>query len=99
MKDVPEALSGLEAGRIDGLLDEVPLIGWYSKLQTDTFDDGGTLPVVKVDYAIGYPAGKDSIFWGIRGALQTMHDDGTFVEFLHRWGLDEKGVEGLALYS
>ena len=99
MKDMPEALSRLEGGRIDGLLDEVPLIGWYSKLQTDTFDDGGTLPAVKVDYAIGYPAGKDSIFWGIRGALQTMHDDGMFVELLHRWGLDEKGVEGLALYS
>ncbi|HJS49190.1 MAG TPA: transporter substrate-binding domain-containing protein [Gaiellaceae bacterium] len=99
VNDVPEALSLVESGRIDGLLDEVPLVGWYSRLQTDTFDDGGTLPVVKVDYAIGCPAGRDSVFWGVRLALQTINDDGTFVELLHRWGLDEKGVEGLALYS
>ncbi len=100
MNDVPEALRRLEAGGIDGLLDEVPLVGSYSKLRTDAFDDGGTLPVVKVDYVIGCcRAGRDSLFWGIRLALQTIHDDGTFVELLHRWGLDEKGVEGLALYS
>lgn len=99
VNDVPDALSRLEAGRIDGLLDEVSLVGWYSKLQTDRFDDGGTLPVVKVDYAIGYRAGSTSVFWGIRGALQTIQDDGTFAELLHRWGLDQKGVRGLALYS
>jgi polar amino acid transport system substrate-binding protein len=99
VNSVSDALSRLEAGQIDGLLDEVPLIGWYSKLQTDRFDNGGTLPVVKVDYAIGYRAGRASVFWAIRDALQTMNDDGTFVELLHRWGLDEKGVKGLALYS
>lgn len=99
MSNVPDALSQLQAGRIDGLLDDLPLVAWYWRRQTDSFDDGGALPNEQVDYAIGYGAGRNSLFFGIRNALLALHSDGTFADLLHRWGLDRKGVEGLPLYS
>jgi ABC-type amino acid transport substrate-binding protein len=99
MTDTPDALRQLQSGSIDGLLDERPSVAWYSRLQTDRFDDGGGLPDEQVDYSIGYGAGRNSVFWGIRSALQTLHSDGRFRDLLHRWGLDRNGVEGLPLYS
>lgn len=99
VESTSDALGRLRTGNIDVLLDELPLVAWYSRAQTDRFDDGGALPKERVDYAIGYRAGRTSIYWGIRGALAELYRDGIFVDLLRRWGLDRKGIEGLPLYS
>jgi ABC-type amino acid transport substrate-binding protein len=93
------ALEQLRTGRIDGLLDDGPTNAWYAQRQTDRFDDGGTVPNEDVHYAIGYREGARDVFVAVRSALFTLHHEGTFDELLHRWGLDDKGVEGLPLYS
>lgn len=93
------ALEQLRAGRLDGILDDRPTNAWYAQRQTDRFDDGGTVPNEDVHYAIGYREGATSVFQAVRGALFAMHEDGSFQELLHRWGLDDVGVEGLPLYS
>lgn len=99
LADLETALERLRTGRVDGLLDDRPTSAWYAQRQTDRFDDGGTVPNEDVHYAIGYREGKTSVFQAMRGALFALHEDGSFEELLHRWGLDDEGVEGLPLYS
>jgi polar amino acid transport system substrate-binding protein len=93
-----EALSRLRAGRTDAFLDDRPITEWYSRRQTDRFDDGGTLPSEEnVVYAIGYGIAKNSIFLGLQGALLTLNRDGSLAELMHRWGLENAGVRPLRL--
>jgi polar amino acid transport system substrate-binding protein len=93
------ALEQLRAGRIAGFLDDGPTSAWYAQRQTDRFDDGGTVPNEDVHYAIAVQEGNTDVFVAVRNALFTLYHEGTFDELLHRWGLDDKGVEGLPLYS
>jgi polar amino acid transport system substrate-binding protein len=94
-----DALNRLRGSRIDGLLDDLPTNAWYVQRQTDRFDDGGAVSIEDVHYALGYGKDRTSVYLGLRAALFTLYEDGTFAELMERWGLDRKGVRGLPLYS
>jgi polar amino acid transport system substrate-binding protein len=93
------ALEQLRSGGVDGFLDDGPTSAWYAQRQTDSFDDGGTVPNEDVHYAFAVQKGKPDVFVAVRNGMFALYDDGRFEELLHRWGLDDKGVEGLPLYS
>lgn len=97
MQRTPEALDELSAGRIDGIVDELPVNRWYARRQTDRFELAWILADEDVRYAIGYGSGKNSLYLGIRSALAELHSDGTFDDLMRRWGLDRAGAVPLPL--
>jgi polar amino acid transport system substrate-binding protein len=93
-----DGLAKLEEKKIDVLLDDRPVTDWFARRRTDVFDDGGTLSSQdNVVYAIGYGIGKNTLFSGIQGSLFELNRDGTVPELIHRWGLEDTGVELLRL--
>jgi polar amino acid transport system substrate-binding protein len=91
-----EALRALEARRVDALLDAAASNDWYARRRPDRVEVAALLPEEE-RYAIGYGSGMNSVVLAVRGALLTMHQDGTFASLLARWGLEDTGVRGLPI--
>ena len=75
----------LRAGSVDAVLDDTPANRRRARggLRLASPDVG------HVRYGIAIPEGRDSLYFGIRGALALVQEDGRFRRLQDRWGLRE----------
>jgi hypothetical protein len=89
-------LEGVVDGRCDVAVDRVRV--------TDAIQARvALLPYVQIDRGVGHvrfafvlPKGRDSLYFGVRGALSTMNEDGTTKRLFAEAGLQRAHILGMA---
>ena len=97
LSETADAIGGVLAGRCDVAVDRVrvtyPLQGRVSLLGYIQIDRGAD---AHVRYAFVMPKKRDSLYFGIRGAMTTMNEDGTMRRLFDEAGLEDAHVLGTA---
>jgi polar amino acid transport system substrate-binding protein len=86
-----DALLALQSGKVAAYFTDLPVAGYYVKQQPDLFE---TAPLNLDPVTQGIAVGKDktALEASVKAALQSMIDDGTYVQILTKYNLQSGAV-------
>lgn len=89
-----DALLALSAGQVDAYFADSPVAGYYTVQQPDQFElSGVTVEIANEGISVPKDPAKKDLANGILAALKSMADDGTYVEILKKYGLQDGAVD------
>jgi len=87
-----DALLALTAGQVDSYFADSPVAGYYTVQQPDQFELSG-VTVEIANEGISVPKDKKDLANGVLAALKSMAEDGTYVDILSKYGLQDGAVD------
>jgi polar amino acid transport system substrate-binding protein len=87
-----DALLALTSGQVVAYFADSPVAGYYTVQQPDQFELSG-VTVEIANEGISVPKDKGGLAAGVLAALKSMADDGTYVEILKKYGLEDGAVD------
>ena len=87
-----DALLALSSGQVVAYFADSPVAGFYTVEQPDQFELSG-VTVEIANEGISVPQGKDGLANGVLAALKSMAEDGTYVDILSKYGLEDGAVD------
>jgi len=87
-----QALLALSSGQVVAYFADSPIAGFYAAEQPDQFELSG-VTVEIANEGISVPKTKKGLAEGVLAALKSMADDGTYVEILTKYGLEDGAVD------
>ena len=89
-----DALLALSAGQVDAYFADSPVAGYYTVQQPDQFElSGVTVEIANEGISVSKDPAKKDLANGILAALKSMAEDGTYVDILSKYGLQEGAVD------
>jgi polar amino acid transport system substrate-binding protein len=89
-----EALLALSAGQVDAYFADSPVAGYYTVQQPDQFElSGVTVEIANEGISVSKDASKKDLANGVLAALKSMAADGTYVDILSKYGLQDGAVD------
>jgi polar amino acid transport system substrate-binding protein len=89
-----DALLALSAGQVDAYFADSPVAGYYTVQQPDQFElSGVTVEVANEGISVAKDASKKDLANGILAALKSMAEDGTYIDILTKYGLEDGAVD------
>jgi polar amino acid transport system substrate-binding protein len=89
-----DALLALSAGQVDAYFADSPVAGYYTVQQPDQFElSGVTVEVANEGISVAKDESKKDLANGIVAALKSMAEDGTYVNILSKYGLQDGAVD------
>jgi polar amino acid transport system substrate-binding protein len=87
-----DALLALTSGQVVAYFADSPVAGYYTVQQPDQFELSG-VTVEIANEGISVPKDKSGLADGVLAALKSMAEDGTYVEILKKYGLEDGAVD------
>ena len=87
-----DALLALSAGQVVAYFADSPVAGFYAAQQPDQLELSG-VTVEVANEGISVPKDKKGLADAVVAALKSMADDGTYLEILTKYGLEDGAVE------
>jgi polar amino acid transport system substrate-binding protein len=87
-----DALLALTAGQVDSYFADSPVAGYYTVQQPDQFELSG-VTVEIANEGISVPKDKKDLANGVLAALKSMAEDGTYLDILSKYGLQDGAVD------
>lgn len=84
-----DALLALQAQQVSAYFADSPVAGYYTVQQPDAFELAPIPPLDAIKEGISVPKGKDGLLAGVKAALLSMMDDGTYLAILTTYGLQD----------
>jgi polar amino acid transport system substrate-binding protein len=89
-----DALLALSAGQVDSYFADSPVAGYYTVQQPDQFElSGVTVEIANEGISVSKDPSKKDLASGILAALKSMAEDGTYVDILSKYGLEDGAVD------
>jgi polar amino acid transport system substrate-binding protein len=89
-----DALLALTAGQVDSYFADSPVAGYYTVQQPDQFElSGVTVEIANEGISVSKDPAKKDLANGILAALKSMAEDGTYVDILSKYGLQDGAVD------
>ena len=93
-----DALLALSAGQVDSYFADSPVAGYYTVQQPDAFElSGVTVEIANEGISVSKDPTKKDLANGILAALKSMADDGSYVDILSKYGLQDGAVDASAM--
>jgi polar amino acid transport system substrate-binding protein len=92
-----DALLALQSGKVAAYFTDSPVAGYYTVQQPTLFEvvSGLILDDVKEGISVSKDSSKAGIEAGVRKALQSMLDDGTYLNILKKYGVADDAITSL----
>jgi polar amino acid transport system substrate-binding protein len=87
-----QALLALASGQVVAYFADSPIAGYYAAQQPDQLELSG-VTVEIADEGISVPKDKEGLADAVVAALQSMANDGTYLEILTKYGLEDGAVD------
>ena len=86
------AIIALEAGKLAACFTESPVAGYAVVQAPDQLELVPDLVLNEVIEGISFAKGHDELFYAVQAALQSMMDDGTYLQILKTYGVQADAV-------
>jgi len=86
-----DATAAVVSGKDDAMLADSPIIAYAITQTNDQLEAVGDI-YDAAPYGYGVPKGQDDYTSAIQGALQKLIDDGTYLEILTQWGVQDGAI-------
>jgi polar amino acid transport system substrate-binding protein len=87
-----DASSALQAGRIDALIADSPVVDYIMKKRTGAFEKGGSDQGV-APYGIAVPKNAGTLKTALQTAINTLIKNGTYRKIMDNWGVADGSIE------
>jgi polar amino acid transport system substrate-binding protein len=87
-----DALAALLGGQVDAYFADSPVAGYYTVQHPDQFQLSGVPPLATALEGISIPKDKTGLRDGVKAALLSMINDGTYQNILKKYGVDSGAV-------
>lgn len=87
-----QIILAVEAKRVDTYWTAKPIAQYYANQPTSVLALAGDVPGTRNETAIALPKGSD-LTDPVHEAVQALIDDGTYLEILEKWGLEDAAIE------
>lgn len=87
-----DALLALQSSKVAAYFTDLPVAAFYVKKQPDLFEVTLNLNPVTQGIAVSKEAGKAQLEAGIKAALQSMMDDGSYLAILKKYNLEAGAI-------
>jgi polar amino acid transport system substrate-binding protein len=88
-----DALLALQSGKVSTYFTDLPVAAYYVKLQPDLFELAPlNLNPVTQGIAISKDASKAALVTAVKAALQSMMDDGSYLQILTKYNLQSGAI-------
>ncbi len=83
-----DALQQVQTSHAAGFFQDSPIVSYYVRQQPQLFEAAGGV-IAPVAEGISVPKEKPALGAGVKAALKSMENDGTYKKILERWGLGD----------